>query len=64
MAIKTAILTLEIEYDDTITDEESLASAFDVLLGTATSSDGVLDEYGNPEIGEFFPMNPDLRRRL
>lgn len=47
-------LTVEIEYDPQKTDPESLACAMDRLLETALSIPEVMDEYGNPNIGEFF----------
>lgn len=54
--LKTCRLMIEITYDDDTTDADSLAEAFDKLLETACSTPGILDEYGNPEIGEFFPV--------
>jgi len=53
MPTKRALLTVEIDFDDTITDPESMASAMDSLLKTALSTPGVLEEYGNPRIGDF-----------
>ena len=47
-------LTVEIEYDPKRTDPEGLACAMDRLLETALSIPEVMDEYGNPTIGEFF----------
>ena len=47
-------LTVEIEYDPEITDSEALACAMDRLLETALSTPDILDEYGNPKVGEFF----------
>ena len=47
-------LTVEIEYDPQKTDPEGLACAMDRLLETALSIPEVMDEYGNPKIGEFF----------
>lgn len=47
-------LTVEIEYDPRKTDPEGLACAMDRLLETAVSIPEVMDEYGNPAIGEFF----------
>jgi hypothetical protein len=47
-------LTVEIEYDPQKTDPEGLACAMDRLLETALSIPEVMDEYGNPTIGEFF----------
>ena len=47
-------LTLDIDYDPTMTDPEGLACAMDRLMATICSTPGILDEYGNPTIGEFF----------
>ena len=47
-------LTVEIEYDPAMTDPESLACAMDRLLETALSTPDILDDYGNPKVGEFF----------
>jgi len=47
-------LTVEIEYDPTMTDPEGLACAMDRLLETALSTPGIMDEYGNPTFREFF----------
>ena len=46
-------LSIEVEFDGDKTDPESLASAADTLSQTALSTPGVLDEYGNPQLGEF-----------
>jgi hypothetical protein len=35
-------------------DAESLACAMDRLLETALSTPGILSEYGNPRVGEFY----------
>jgi len=37
-----------------MTDGEGLACAMDRLLETALSTPGIFEEYGNPEVGEFF----------
>jgi len=47
-------LIVEIAYDPSMTDPEGLPVAMDRLLETALSIPGVLDDYGNPKIGEFF----------
>jgi hypothetical protein len=47
-------LTVDIEYDPEVTDPEGLASAMDRLLETALSTPGIMDEYANPKVGEFF----------
>jgi hypothetical protein len=52
MQAKTT-LTIDIEYDPKVTDAESIASAMDALLKTAISIPGILEEYGDPKIGEF-----------
>jgi hypothetical protein len=46
-------LTLDVQYDPGVTDPESLASALDTLLKTALSTPGVLEDYGDPVVGEF-----------
>jgi hypothetical protein len=46
-------LTIEIEYAPEMTDPEGLAYAMDRLLKTAVSTPNILDEYGNPMMGEF-----------
>ncbi len=51
-------LTIDVEYDPDITDDESLACALDRLLETALSTPGILDEYGGPRIGQFFVARP------
>jgi len=53
MTKRRAMLTVGIDYDDSITDPESLAAAMDTLLRTAMSTPGVLDDYGSPSVGEF-----------
>ena len=47
-------LTVDIKYNGRKTDPESLASAMDRLLETALSTPGILEEYGEPRVGEFF----------
>lgn len=48
-------LTIEVGYDDDCTDPDALAVALDTLMETAASTPGILDEYGDVKIGEFFP---------
>ena len=50
---RTCTLTVKVTYDPKITDPESLASALDTLMETALSTPAILDEYGNPQVGEF-----------
>ena len=47
-------LTVEIEYDSEMTDAEGLACAMDRLMETILSTPGIVEEYGNPRVGEFF----------
>ena len=47
-------LTVEIEYNPEMTDPEGLACAMDRLLETALSTPGILEDYDNPNVGEFF----------
>jgi hypothetical protein len=47
-------LTVDIEYDPELADPEGLASAMDRLLEMALSTPGIMDEYANPKVGEFF----------
>jgi hypothetical protein len=53
MSQHTCTLSLEVEFDDSKTDPESLASALDSLIKTALSTPGILQEYGDPTVGEF-----------
>lgn len=58
-----ARFTVEVEYDPGITEPESLASALDTLMETATSTPGILEDYGNPSIGEFLPVEEERTAR-
>lgn len=49
-----ATLEIEVRFNPQVTDAESLACAFDLLLETAMSTPGILDEYGSVIPGEFF----------
>lgn len=53
MSQQTCTLSLKVDFDDSQTDPESLASAMDTLMKTALSTAGILDEYGDPQIGGF-----------
>lgn len=46
---------IEVEFDDNVTDAETIAEALDTLMYTAMSTPGVLDDYGSVEIGLFYP---------
>jgi hypothetical protein len=56
-------LTVTVDYDSNVTDPESLASAMDRLLETILSTPGILDEYGNPRVGEFFVLRRGRKQR-
>ena len=57
---KTSLI-VDIEYSPELTDPEGLASAMDRLMETALSTPGIMDEYGNPRVNEFF-VAADRRR--
>jgi len=46
-------LTIDVHYDARRTDPEGLASAMDRLLETALSTPRIMEEYGDPRMGEF-----------
>ena len=52
------LLTLEVDYDPSVTDPEGLATAMDRLMETACSTPDILDDYANPAIGEFLVAAP------
>ena len=53
----TAKLSIEIRFDPDITDADSLAAAMDQLLETTLSTPGILEDYGNPALGDFYVVN-------
>jgi hypothetical protein len=54
-------LTIEVEFDETLTDAESVATAADKLLETALSTPDILAEYGDPKFGEF--LTPEAPKK-
>jgi hypothetical protein len=56
MPLKTTRLYFDVDYDDNLTDPEGLASAVDVLMETALSTPGILEDYGDPRIGPCFVL--------
>jgi hypothetical protein len=50
---KTVKLAIEVQYDDDVTDEDSIATAADRLLETVLSTPGILEDYGDPQFGAF-----------
>ena len=64
MAKRKATFTVEVEYDDEHTDDESLATVLDILMNTATSTPGIFSDYGDVSVGEFYPATyipPDVK---
>ena len=55
-------LTVDVEYDPELTHPEGLASAMDRLLATALSTPGIMEEYGDPRVGEFFVVPATVGR--
>ncbi|MHC4238027.1 MAG: hypothetical protein ACYSSM_07305 [Planctomycetota bacterium] len=56
-----AILTIEIEFDENVTDADAVGVAIDTLLETAMSTPGILDEYGDPDgfgVGQTYIQHP------
>jgi len=51
--MQNAFLQIPVEYDPQAADAEGIANAADILLETALSTPGVLDDYGNPRFGTF-----------
>ena len=47
-------LTVDIDYNPKKTDPDGLARAMDRLVETMLSTPGIMQEYGNPRVGEFF----------
>ncbi len=56
-------LSIEVEFNGDKTDADSLASAADTLLQTALSTPGVLDDFGDPQFGEFCVEQAESRHR-
>jgi hypothetical protein len=50
---------LEVAYDPAVTTPEALCAALDTLLETTTSTPGILDECGNPDIYSFEVLDYD-----
>jgi hypothetical protein len=54
-----AELWVDVEYDDAVTDPDSLATALGILMETVLSTPGIMDDYGDVTVGEFLP--PQIR---
>lgn len=48
---KSVTFTITVDYDPDATDPDSLGDALDALIKTALSTPGILDDYGDPEVG-------------
>ena len=51
--LKTCTLQVKVTYNPKLTNPDALASALDILLATAMSTPGILDECGDPSVGGF-----------
>jgi hypothetical protein len=54
----TVRLHVDVTYDPTHTSPEALASALDIMVETGQATEGLLDDYGHPVIGEFEVTGP------
>lgn len=50
---ETLTLRLDVEFDPGTTDREAVADTMNRVLQNALSTDGILDEIGNPNVGDF-----------
>ena len=53
-------LIVDVDYNPDVTDPEGLAVAADRLMETICSTPGILDDYDNPILGEFFVAGPAI----
>ena len=55
--MKTVTMTIEVTFDESVTDVDAVSCALDTLLETAMGTPGILDEYeyGPVLVGYFFP---------
>lgn len=51
-----ATFTVEVEYDPEVADVEALTAALNVLMENALAP-GILDDLGNPMVGDFEPLD-------
>jgi hypothetical protein len=60
-----ARFAVEVAYDPAATEPESLVTALDILMNTALSTPGILDDYGSPVIGNFtLPTNKQKKNNM
>jgi hypothetical protein len=61
---QTATFIIKVDYDDRSTDPDALGEALDRLMETALSTPGILDDYGQVEVGKFeIPLDNDVVNR-
>lgn len=61
---QTATFLIKVDYDDRSTDPDALGEALDRLMETVLSTPGILDDYGQVEVGKFeIPSNNDAVNR-
>jgi len=62
MTMNTSTFTITVVHDDNH-DVDTIGNALDMLLETATSTPGILDDLGNPEIGVVDGQLEEMLRR-
>ena len=60
--MKETTFLIDVRYDPDVTHPDGLATALDRLLETALSTPGILDDHGNPRVGEFLAIASLIRR--
>ncbi|HBO44909.1 MAG TPA: hypothetical protein DD670_13470 [Planctomycetaceae bacterium] len=60
--MKKTTLLIDVRYDADVTDPDGLATALDRLLETALSTPGILDDHGNPRVGDFSSVASLIRK--
>ncbi|NLX98375.1 MAG: hypothetical protein GXY83_19630 [Rhodopirellula sp.] len=60
--MKKTTFLIDVRYDPDVTHPDGLAAALDRLLETALSTPGILDDHGNPRVGECIPISRLIRR--
>ena len=54
-----AYMVVEVEFDPAATDAIAVSDALDILMDTAKSTPGILDDHGEVRVGGFFPVDPE-----
>ena len=58
--MKTGRLFVDVTYNEDVADLESVADALSQLVETALSTHDVLEDQGNPTVGVFGVLTPDV----